>query len=150
MVECDVIVYDISQDPDQIDEAIWAINEIHNDLDKIETQKVFILISTVMTWAKSKPIDPVSLRQRCLSAFFPRGSHLFRSPPGRSRVRVRRRRLPETEATPELQGTPECREDGCTAWQNGRASVIIGFWPFGALTERVQSIDLSLTHFLPE
>ncbi|CAG2241509.1 AK [Mytilus edulis] len=58
LVECDVIVYDITQDPDQIDEAVWAVSEIHSDLDKIEKPKMFILISSVMTWAKSKSLDP--------------------------------------------------------------------------------------------
>ncbi|KAK2150919.1 hypothetical protein LSH36_382g01056 [Paralvinella palmiformis] len=58
MTECDIILYDVTEDPDQIDEAVWAVSELHADLERIEKQKMFILISTVMTWARSKPLDP--------------------------------------------------------------------------------------------
>lgn len=58
LVECDVIVYDICEDPDQVDEAIWAVSELHADLERLEKPKMFILVSSVMTWAKSKPLDP--------------------------------------------------------------------------------------------
>ena len=59
LIECDIIVYDITGSPEQIDEAAWAVSEIHADMEHIDKQKMFILISSVMTWARSKPLDPV-------------------------------------------------------------------------------------------
>ena len=34
---------------------------LHAELENFKTIKVFICLSTVMTWARSKPLDPVSL-----------------------------------------------------------------------------------------
>lgn len=45
-------------------------SELHSDLDKIEKPKMFILISTVMTWAKSKPLDPVSIYRKLVFSLF--------------------------------------------------------------------------------
>ena len=64
LLECDIIIYDIIEDTVQVDEACWAITSLHNELDKIDKPKLFILLSTVMTWAKSKPSDPVSYNQQ--------------------------------------------------------------------------------------
>ena len=58
-MECDVIIYDVIHEPDQVDEACWAISALHSALDNIDKPKIFILLSTVMTWAKTKPADPV-------------------------------------------------------------------------------------------
>jgi adenylate kinase len=60
LMECDVIVYDIINDLEQVDEACWAISVLHSQLEKIDKPKIFILLSTCMTWAKTKPSDPVS------------------------------------------------------------------------------------------
>jgi adenylate kinase len=59
-MECDVVIYDITQDVNQVEEASWAIEAVSSQLD-IEKPKTFILLSSVMTWAKTKPVDPVSL-----------------------------------------------------------------------------------------
>lgn len=58
LLESDIIIYDITRDVNQIDEAVWAVSELQADLDKILKPKTFILISTVLTWAKTKPTDP--------------------------------------------------------------------------------------------
>ncbi|XP_033112222.1 adenylate kinase 7-like [Anneissia japonica] len=58
MSECDIVIYDINEDQGQIDEATWAVSALHAELERFKTPKMFILLSTVMTWAKSKPLDP--------------------------------------------------------------------------------------------
>ncbi len=64
-MECDVIIYDITQDVRQIDDACWAISALHSELDKIDKPKIFILLSPLLTWAKTKPADPVSTYINC-------------------------------------------------------------------------------------
>ena len=66
-MECDVIIYDVIHEPDQVDEACWAMSALHSALDNIDKPKIFILLSTVMTWAKTKPADPVLTFSRWFS-----------------------------------------------------------------------------------
>eukprot|EP00079_Xenopus_tropicalis_P028763 XP_012823772.1 PREDICTED: adenylate kinase 7 isoform X1 [Xenopus tropicalis] len=58
LLECDVIVYNITEDISQLDDASWAVSALHTEIDNFENPKMFILISTILTWARSKPIDP--------------------------------------------------------------------------------------------
>lgn len=60
LLTCDAIVYNISDTATEVEEAMWAIQELHEKMSTFATVKVFVCISTVLTWAKTKPLNPVS------------------------------------------------------------------------------------------
>ncbi|XP_030577485.1 adenylate kinase 7-like isoform X2 [Archocentrus centrarchus] len=60
LLECDVAVYNVSESATerQVEEATWALTALHDEMESFKSQKFFILVSTVMTWAMTKPPNP--------------------------------------------------------------------------------------------
>lgn len=60
LLECDVVVYNISENAtqQQIEEATWALTALQAEMENFKSRKMFILVSTVMTWAMTKPQNP--------------------------------------------------------------------------------------------
>lgn len=70
VLKCGFVVYDITKDADEIPKALATLAEMEKEVDKIKEMgpktfklysniRVFVLISSIMTWALTKPIDKV-------------------------------------------------------------------------------------------
>ncbi|NXY16166.1 KAD7 kinase, partial [Atrichornis clamosus] len=58
LLDCEIVLYNITEDANQIEEATWAAAALHKEIQNFARPKSFILISTIMTWGNTKPVDP--------------------------------------------------------------------------------------------
>ncbi|OON20670.1 hypothetical protein X801_03442, partial [Opisthorchis viverrini] len=58
LMKHDLLVYDLTVDPSASDEALWVARTMEQDAERFEDQKKFIILTNLLTWAKTKPNDP--------------------------------------------------------------------------------------------
>uniref|UniRef100_UPI0037E8AD03 adenylate kinase 7-like n=1 Tax=Semicossyphus pulcher TaxID=241346 RepID=UPI0037E8AD03 len=60
LLECDIVVYNVSEAStrQQVEEATWALTALQSQMENFKSQKMFILVSSVMTWAMTKVQNP--------------------------------------------------------------------------------------------
>jgi adenylate kinase len=57
LLGCAAVVWDVTV-PDQIDGCSWAVEMLRDEMEAFNESKLFLCVSTVLTWAKTKSADP--------------------------------------------------------------------------------------------
>ncbi|CAL8285613.1 unnamed protein product [Lota lota] len=57
LMDCDVIVFNVTEQACEVGDASWAVTALHSNINMFDGPKIFILISSVMTWALSRLVD---------------------------------------------------------------------------------------------
>ncbi|XP_063679451.1 adenylate kinase 7-like isoform X3 [Bolinopsis microptera] len=63
LIQCDVVVYDVSTSESEVEDCLLACNALHEQIANFKSPKTFICLSSVMTWCKTKPNEPVRLME---------------------------------------------------------------------------------------
>ncbi|VDK21671.1 unnamed protein product [Taenia asiatica] len=70
LFECDCVIYDITSDVSQAEEALWVAKSLANDFQRIEKKKVFILVTHLLSWLRTKTdASVIRLFKLCLRQF---------------------------------------------------------------------------------
>ncbi|CAH8429987.1 unnamed protein product [Schistosoma mattheei] len=54
----DVIIYDITVNPEQMKEVVWLGESLEKNSDEFVSKKTLILVTNLMSWVSTKPNDP--------------------------------------------------------------------------------------------
>jgi len=57
LMGCQTVIWDIAV-PDQVDGCSWAVEMLRDEMDLFEENKLFLCISSVLTWGKTRSADP--------------------------------------------------------------------------------------------
>jgi len=57
LLGCQAVVWDIAA-PDQVDGCSWAVEMLRDEMESFDENKLFLCISSVLTWGKTRSADP--------------------------------------------------------------------------------------------
>ncbi|VDM30501.1 unnamed protein product [Hydatigera taeniaeformis] len=61
---CDYFIYNINDNDLQVEEALWIAEKLYEESDDFEKRKVFVLLSTVLTWSQIQHLPDANYFRR--------------------------------------------------------------------------------------